>query len=318
MSALAGRDVLVTGGAGFVGSRLAARLAGEGARVTVLDRPGAPAAALAPVADRVAVVAADLTEPAALADALAALRPEVVFHLAAWTGGRGRADDPEAWRLSRRVNLDGTTNLLLALLARDGAPPRVVRTGTMEEYGDGPVPFREDQRERAVSPYSASVAAATQAAHALAAHRGLPLVTVRPSVIYGPGQDESFFLPSLVRACVEGREFAMTAGTQTTDYVHVDDVVEALLAAAARAEAAGEIVNAGSGREVAIREVAERVAALAGTGARLLFGARPGRAGESPRRFLDVAKAQRLLGWRARVGLDEGLRGMIAAARAGH
>jgi UDP-glucose 4-epimerase len=312
VSALAGRDVLVTGGAGFVGSRLVARLAAEGARVTVLDRPGAPA----PPADRAEFVGADLADAAALAGALGARRPGVVFHLAAWTGGRGRADDPEAWRLSRRVNLDGTMNLLLALLARGGPLPRVVRTGTMEEYGDGPVPFREDQRERAVSPYSASVVAATQAAHALAEHHGLPLVTVRPSVIYGPGQDESFFLPSLVRACVEGREFAMTAGTQTTDYVHVDDVAGALCAAAIAGGATGEIVNAGSGREVAIREVAERVAAMAGGTANIRFGAMPGRAGEAPRRFLDVAKAERLLGWRARTALDDGLRGLVAAARA--
>lgn len=312
--AFAGRDVLVTGGAGFVGSRLAARLAGGGARVTVLDRPGAPVPGA--LAGRVAFRPADLTEPAGVAAALAGLEPAAVFHLAAWTGGRGRADDPEAWRLSLRVNLDGTLHLLFALLARGGPLPRVVRTGTMEEYGDGPAPFREDQRERAVSPYSASVAAATQASHALAARNGLPLVTVRPSVIYGPGQDESFFLPSLVRACVEGREFAMTAGTQTTDYVHVDDVVEALLAAAANEAAAGGIVNAGSGREVAIREVAEKVAALAGTGAKLLPGARPDRPGEAPRRFLDVAKAERVLGWRARTDLDEGLRGLLAAARA--
>jgi UDP-glucose 4-epimerase len=310
---LAGRDVLVTGGAGFVGSHLVRRLVSDGARVTVLAQPGAPLVALAPVAERVAVVPAELTDPGALASALEPLRPAVVFHLAGWTGGRSRPDDPDAWRLSLRVNLEGTMNLLLALAARPGGVARIVRTGGMEEYGDGPVPFREDQRERAVSPYSASQVAATQLAHALASHHGLALVTVRPSLIYGPGQDPAFFLPSLVRACAEGRDFPMTEGAQTVDFVHVDDVVEALLAAATRPGVAGEVINAGSGREISIRALAERVVALSGTTARLLPGAKPGRSGESSRRFMDCSKAARLLGWSARVGLDDGLRRLIEA-----
>lgn len=312
---LAGREVLVTGGAGFVGSHLVRRLLEDGARVTVLAQPGAPVAALAAVADRIAIVEADLTDAGALARALGPLSPAVVVHLAAWTAGRGRPGDPEAWRLSLRVNLEGTLNLLLALAPRAAALSRIVRTGGMEEYGDGPVPFREDQRERAVSPYSAGQVAATQVAHALAAQWGLPLVTVRPSLVYGPGQDESFFLPSLVRACVENRDFPMTSGAQTADFVFVDDVVEALLAAATRDGLAGEIVNAGSGREIALRDLAERVVALSGTRAKLLLGARPGRSGESARRFTDSSKAARLLGWTARTALDEGLRRLIESAR---
>jgi UDP-glucose 4-epimerase len=314
-AALAGRDVLVTGGAGFVGSHLVRRLVADGASVTVLVQPGAPVTALAGVADRVVTVAADLTDPDALGRALAPLRPGIVFHLAAWTGGRGRPLDPEAWRLSLRVNLEGTLNLLVALAARAEGLARIVRTGGMEEYGDGPVPFREDQRERAVSPYSASQVSATQAAHALAEQWGLPLVTVRPSLIYGPGQDPGFFLPSLVRACAEGRDFPMTAGGQTVDFVHVDDVVEALAAAATREGVEGEVINAGSGREISIRALAERVVALSGTTAKLLHGARPERPGESSRRFMDCAKAARLLGWSARVGLDEGLRRLLEAER---
>lgn len=312
---LSGRDVLVTGGAGFLGAHLVRRLLGHGARVTVLAQPGVPASSLDSMAGRVTVIEADLTDPAGVSRALGGCRPEFVFHLAAWTGGRSRAQETEAWRLSLRVNLDGTLNLLAALADRPDGLERVVRTGGMEEYGDGPVPFREDQRESAVSPYSASQVSATQASHAFAAQRGLSLVTVRPSLIYGPGQDESFFLPSLVRACVEGREFAMTTGEQTVDFVWVEDVVDALVLAATRDGVAGEIVNAGSGLEISIRDLAERVAALSGTSAKLGIGAAPARAGESSRRFMDVSRAARLLGWAPRTGLDEGLRRLLEAAR---
>ncbi len=314
-SALAGRPVLVTGGAGFVGTHLVQRLLEAGASVTVLEHPAARLDRLAPAAARVRAVSADLAEPGAAGRALAGERFEAVFHLAAWTGGRNRPLDPDAWRRSLAVNVQGTLELLLALVAGGEPHPRVVRTGGMEEYGDGPVPFREAQRECAVTPYSASQVAATQFAHALAARTSLPLVTVRPALVYGPGQDESFFLPALVRACLDGREFEMTSGEQTVDYVHVRDVVEALALAAVRPGVAGEVFNAGSGREIAIRDLAERIAALTGAGATLKIGARAGRSGEGSRRFLDVARARERLGWTAAVPLEEGLRGLVAAMR---
>ena len=315
-ASLAGVDVLVTGGAGFVGSHLVRRLLVDGARVTVLAQPGAPIGMLGSLRARVQWVEADLTEPAAVERALADARESVVFHLAAWTGGRSRAAEPEAWRMSSRVNLEGTMNLLAALAPRASALSCIVRTGGMEEYGDGPVPFREDQRERAVSPYSASQVAATQAAHAFATHAGLPLVTLRPSLIYGPGQDASFFLPALILACLAGRDFEMTAGTQTVDFVFVDDVVDALVRAATTLEAVGRIVNAGSGREISVRALAERVVALAGTSTRLRLGERSDRAGEAGRRFMEVSQAQRVLRWSAVTDLDEGLRRTIEAYRA--
>jgi len=313
---LASVEVLVTGGAGFVGSHLVRRLLQERARVTVLVQPGAPRTSLDALQAELRLVEGDLTDAAGLARSLADVPCAVVFHLAAWTGGRSRADDPAAWTQSLRVNTEGTLHLLSALAPRASAITRIVRTGGMEEYGDGEVPYREGQRERAVSPYSASQVAATQAAHPLAERLGLPLVTVRPSLIHGPGQDASFFLPSLIHACLEGRDFEMTQGTQTCDLVFVTDVVEALVLAATVPGVAGRILNAGSGREITVRALAEAVVTLTGTRARLLPGARPERAGEAARRVMDVSLARELLGWNAATSLEDGLRQSIAAARA--
>lgn len=315
-TSLAGVDVLVTGGAGFVGSHLVHRLLRDGASVTVLAQPGAPMGALEGVRSRIRIVEGELTDATSLMHALADVHSSVVFHLAAWTGGRSRGDDPAAWTQSMRVNLEGTLHLLVALAPRATSIARIVRTGGMEEYGDGAVPYREEQRERAVSPYSASQVAATQAAHPLAIRFGLPLVTVRPSLIYGPGQDASFFLPSLIQACLAGQDFPMTEGTQTCDFVFVEDVVEALVLAAIRDAAIGQIVNAGSGREITVRALAEAVFRQTGGTGRLQLGARADRPGEAPRRFMDVSRSKQLLGWNAKTTLEDGLRRTIEAARA--
>jgi UDP-glucose 4-epimerase len=314
---LAGADVLVTGGAGFVGSHLVRALLARGATVRLLEAPGVSLEKLGALAARVTPIAADLTDAGAAASAIAPLSPSHVIHLAGWTGGRGRATDPDAWRKSFAVNLHGTLHLLAALEPHTASIRRIVRTGTMEEYGDGPVPFRETERERAVSPYSASMVAATQAAHALAAQRGVPLVTVRPSIIYGPGGDESFFIPALIRACLANEDFAMTRGAQTGDFVHVEDVAEALIAAAFADGAAGGIFNAGTGVETPVRVLAERVVAMTGTTAALRIGALPSRAGESARRFMDQSETARTLGWRAGIALDDGLARTIEWFKAG-
>lgn len=316
-ASLAGADVLVTGGAGFIGSHLVRRLIAGGATVRVLEHPTASTARIERLADRFTLVRTDFSEAAPTLQAIAALQPAVVFHLAGWTGGRGLGGDLEAWRRSFRVNLDGALNLIAALEPHVKLIRRIVRVGSMEEYGDGPVPFREEQRERAVSPYSASVVAATQAAHPLAARLELPLVTVRPSIVYGPGQEPSFFIPGLIRACLAGEDFKMTRGEQAGDFVFVEDLVDALIGAAIAERAVGEIVNAGTGRAVKVRDLAERIVRLSGSETKLEIGAMPSRDGEASRRFMDQSKASDVLGWTAATDLDEGLLKTIAWYRAG-
>ncbi|NNE42631.1 MAG: NAD-dependent epimerase/dehydratase family protein, partial [Gemmatimonadetes bacterium] len=262
------------------------------------------------VLDQVERVDLDLEDPASVAAAVKAARPDVVFHLAAWASGRSAATDPDAWTRSFRINTQGTMQLLQAV--GDHAPgARFVRAGGMEEYGDGPVPFVETQRERAVSPYSASQIAATQMSHALGAARGIAVTTLRPALVYGPTQDPSFFLPGCVKAAAAGEDFEMTDGTQEVDFIFVGDVVRGFLAAAVSDAAAGEIINLGSGEAHPVRFIGELVYRLAVENGRgggsLRLGARPHRAGEAPRRAMNIEKADRVLGWSPRVTLPVGV-----------
>jgi nucleoside-diphosphate-sugar epimerase len=280
---------LVTGAAGFVGGHLLRALAAKGweVRATARDRPG--------------FASLDVTDAAAVDAAVDGC--DVVFHLAAHRG-RAFAELDEI----ARVNTLGAANVLAAATRRGAHAPRVVLVGSAEEYGTAPsLPFREDGLALPLSAYGASKLAATNLA--LAVSDAVPAVVLRPSLIYGPGQPMPQLVVSVVRAALAGGTCVIHGGTQTRDLVYVDDVVEALLRAAERANgpARGAVINVGSGEEHAVRHVAERIVALAGAGTLEYRGAST-RPGDVPRIVLDTGRARALLDWTARTPLDEGLR----------
>ncbi|NOT29318.1 MAG: NAD-dependent epimerase/dehydratase family protein, partial [Planctomycetes bacterium] len=222
--------VLVTGGTGFIGSHLVHALVGLGAEVHVLHRPSSARGRLTDVAERVTTWVGDLTDAQSIQEICAEIEPRSVYHLAADTGVRLADPELEAVRASLAQNVLGSLNLVLAL-RRAGSTRVLVRLGGVEEYGRGRAPFRETQREAPVSPYSASQVAVTHYLQMLQPSLGFDALTLRPSLVYGPAQSERFFVPSLVRACLAGRVFAMTSGTQVRDLLFVNDLVAALLSA---------------------------------------------------------------------------------------
>ena len=310
-------SALVTGAAGFIGSHVVRRLLAEGARVTGVGRAETPGHRLADVAGQLRWIGADLRDRAAATRAVDAARPDFVFHLAGFAAGRS-ADAARQSRLlfeSYETNVLGTLNLLTAVQQAAPRVRRIARLGTLEEYGDGPVPYREEQREAPVSPYSSSQVAATYLCSMLHQRAGLPVVTLRPALMYGPGQDESFFIPGLIASCLANETFAMTSGGQTRDYLYIADLVDACLAAATAPAAAGEVLNIGSGIEYRIADVATLIGSLAGSGA-VSVGSRPERERGLERLVCDPARAERVLGWHALVSLEQGLTATIEWFRA--
>jgi len=130
---------------------------------------------------------------------------------------------------------------------------------------------------------------------------------VRPSVVYGPAQDFQMFVPSLIRSCLEKKDFDMTSGEQTRDFVFVEDLIEGMLIAAQAPLDKGEIINLGSGKEIPMKEVAVAVNEMMGSPMRLRFGAIPLRDNEIMRYRLDVARAKARLAWEPKVDLKQGL-----------
>ncbi len=304
MRSLKGKTFLTTGASGFIGSHLIRKLLEKDARVHVFLKKDSNLSRIEDILGSLKIWHGDIMDLPSIRSCIRNSRPEIICHLAAVTNVQRNIEliDPAI-----DINIKGTINLIRALIEENISIERFINSGSSEEYGNGNAPFTEEQREIPVSPYSASKVAATHFCQMLNKTMGLPIVTLRPFLIYGPRQDANMFIPSLISHCLRGKDFPMTKGDQTRDFCYITDVVDAFIAAACRPRAAGEVINIGSGIEYRIREVAERVVNIMGNPIKLLVGALPKRAGEARHFFCNNKKAKKLLGWSPQIGLEEGL-----------
>lgn len=291
--------VLVSGVTGFIGRHLARALNAAGAHVYGLSR--------ADISDFTDIhcFACDILDGPRVNKIIHEIRPSHIFHLAA---NKARSVGVLDFRQCIDHNLIGTLNLLEACQL-SSCKPRFITLGTCEEYGGAEAPYFETMREMPVSAYSFSKVAAAQLLQTFHRIHGFPIVVLRPSLAYGPGQGDEMFLPALICSLLRGRRFAMSRGEQTRDYVYIDDVIAALLRAAACHEATGQVINVSSGEPSRIVDVAKLAAGLIGNNVESLLdiGKVEYRQGEAINYWADRSKAKHLLGWEPNVALHDGL-----------
>ncbi len=287
---------LVTGGAGFIGSNLVDALLARGDEVVVVDDLSSGKRANVDAAAQ--LVELDIRDPA-VADAFADARPEVCFHLAA------QADVPTS---VARPDFDAEVNVVgtVRVLAAAGDTPVVFSSTGGAIYGECERPAREDDRRRPLSPYGTAKLAGEEYLAAWNRLHGTRHTALRFANVYGPRQEaglEGGVVAIFLEAMAAGRETTIFGdGRQTRDFVHVDDVVRGVLAAPGK----GGVYNIGSGRETSVLELHERCRAVTGD-AREPLMAVP-REGDVLRSALDVSLAERELGWRPEISLEDGLR----------
>jgi UDP-glucose 4-epimerase len=304
--------ILVTGGAGFVGSKLVMRLLQEGARVTVLDdlftgrRENLPAEGCEFVQGSVC----DANTVESLVGS-----HQLIFHLAA----RNIVVSTRNPREDYETNIGGTLNVLLAARAAGGK--RVVYTSSTSVYGNPRyLPINEDDPLSLLTPYAVSKLAGENYCMAFYESYDLPTTAVRYSNIFGPGQDPANpycgVVAKFLDALFAGRAPVIHGdGNQSRDFTFIDDAVEATLLAGTSDRALGEVFNVGSGVETRVNELAAVLLRL--TGARVTPAHTDRRDVDNiRRRVVNIEKTRRALRWVPEVTLEEGLRRTVEWQRA--
>jgi GDP-L-fucose synthase len=297
------RAVLVTGGSGFLGRQVVAKLRAAGAEVAVARS-----------------AEFDLTHQDAVEALFAGTKPELVVHLAARVGGIGYNMVAPA-----ELYLD---NLLMGTYVVEAARrhnvDKTVLVGTVCSYPKfTPVPFREESLwdgypEETNAPYGIAKKALLVHAEVNRAQYGQRSIALIPTNLYGPGDkfhvSVSHVIPALIRKCVEAVERGddkidvWGTGRASREYLFVDDAAEGIVLAAEHYDSA-EPVNLGNDREVTIRETAEKIAELTGFAGELRWD--PSKPDGQPRRRVDASRAEARFGWRSTTDFDDGLRRTI-------
>ena len=304
--------VLIAGGAGFIGSHLVRDCLSRGDKVTVLTRTSTDLWRIEDVLDRVTLVRLNLTDGGALAVALRRRPPQRVFLLGAVTrfdeGDTGLADIGQAMR----VNLDPLRFMLEGLAQLDTPPRAVVRTGTLAELSNDPGIPRSATREWPATTYGLSILAGTHLMRIWRARSAIPAVTARLSLTYGGDQSPDFLVPGAIRQALKGDPMVPRQPDARRDLIHVDDAVAALQLIAEHASALPPVVNVSTGRPIRTGDLTARIARLTGhePPPEAASGGADNRVSAPP------SKELRVLGWRPRVSLQQGLRQAIAWERA--
>lgn len=315
-SPLAGRQVVVTGAGGFIGSHLAEQLVREGAEVTAFVRynsrndQGLLEVLPHDVRASMNVVAGDLRDAEAVAELVAG--KDTVFHLGAIVG------IPYSYEHCRNVietNAIGTLNVLVA--ARGVGLGRLVHTSTSEVYGTAQyVPMDEKHPLQAQSPYAASKIAADKLVESFWRCYDVRAVIVRPFNTFGPRQSARAIVPTIVTQALANQRVYIGATKPRRDFTYVADTVDGMLAAAVADNGiVGEVINLGNGSDTSVGELADLIIQLVNKNdeVQVIQDARRIRPAKSEiqRLLCDNSKAKRLLGWHPEVSLERGLRRTI-------
>lgn len=303
------RTTLVTGAGGFIGSHLVERLVRDGHKVRAFvhynsrNDWGNLELIDPSVRKETEVVSGDVADPFSVRDAMRGV--QTVYHLSSLIAIPYSYVAPQSYV---QTNVQGAINVLQA--ARDEGVERVVHTSTSECYGTAQyVPIDEKHPLQGQSPYSASKVGADMLAESYWRSFGLQVATIRPFNTFGPRQSARAVIPTIISQALKGGTIKLGSLSPTRDMNYVDNTVDGFVAVASHPAAVGQVINVGSGREISVGDLARLIVSMIGSRSDVVEDTqriRPANS-EVERLLCDHSKAQSLLGWQPKVGLEEGL-----------
>lgn len=288
------KRILITGATGFLGRHLAGCLIREGNEVCLTSGHDDKKSDIRKM---------DLNNLKLLKQTISQVKPDIIYHTGALVN---LTRDFSIGKKCLKINLGGTYNLLESL--RHNPPSRFIFTSTEEVYGDGKIPYCEDQLLCPPSPYATSKIAAEYLCNIYAHELDFSLIIFRIGTMYGPGQT-SRFIPGIISQAIRNDDIFLNSGTKKRDYVYISDVGSAMrLAMDKEFPSRTTILNIGGGVSYSLKEVVDKIIYISKSKSKILTGKLPERRMEASEWLMDNSKAEKLLGWKPKISLEEGLK----------
>ena len=302
MSKLSGSRILITGGHGFIGSHLTKKIVDlyDFEKILLIDKNINNS--FFKKNSKITSEEVDITNIFELSKTIKDFLPTHVFHLSAYTSNNRGIEECNN---SIDVNLKGTCNVIETTKNPDLEV--FIHIGTSEVYGNNHPPFNEGMSVVPNSPYSASKMSSEIFSNMLSSNYDLPIVFLRPFNVYGEGQDDKMLIPYVIKKCLKDQKIDLTGGKQTRESNYVGDIVDGIIKSSITKEAIGEIINLGSGKDIEVRLLVEKIKHLTQSNSILNFGALSYRKNEIWKMYCDTSKSEKILGWKCKIGLEEGL-----------
>lgn len=293
------KTVLITGATGFIGQHLMHKLGRIGAKVIGTSR--------SKIENNKDFEQLNLNNKQQTEALINKLQPHYVFHLAAQ---KSRDSSLSALDASIHDNMLGSLNLFTANTNNPNLNA-VISLGTIDEYGRALAHTNSDCHPQPATPYGLSKYCVSILAEMLAREYQLPIMTLRPSLAYGPRQDVDMFIPALIQSLLNGQAFPMTAGEQTRDFIYIDDLVEGILTAGCQKSFIGKTLNIGAGVSRKLRDVVAIITSNLQASHLVELGAVPYRNGEIMNYQVDSSELLSNTNWKPLTSLEDGLRKTI-------
>jgi len=295
------KTILITGGTGFIGANLVRRLVREGYKPVVLIRKNSNIWRLNNIKNKIVFVESDILNKSRLKKDFLKIKPNIIYHLTVY--GTILSEQRNINK-AMKVNIIGTMNLLEA--SRKVDCEYFINTGSSTEYGQKARTVKETDALNPLTFYGASKAAATLLVQEYAKSYNIPAVILRLFSPYGY-YDKSRFIPTVILHALKNKHLDLSSPYFVRDFIFIDDILEAYLYFLKGKRYCGEIINIGTGKQYRLKEIVQAIEQIANKKLDISWGKKQVNQFESKRWEADINKAEKLLNWKPRFNLNEGL-----------
>ncbi|MCQ1528100.1 NAD-dependent epimerase/dehydratase family protein [Lutispora saccharofermentans] len=301
-----GKRVLITGANGFLGSHIAGRMISQNADLSVIVRESSDLWRIEEHLKNIRIFNADIRDFTCLYECVKKIKPDVIFHMAAYGVDSRQKDAFNAIN----SNLLGTVNILIS--AGKAGCPRFINTGTSMQYGNKEGKVDEDSSYTPSNIYGSTKAAATIVAHQLAADLGIDIATIIPFGVFGEKEGSHKFFPQVILSALSNGEINLTSCEQYRDYCYVENIIDGFLIAAQAQQIKSEIFNIGNGFTQPLKYYVDLIIKEVNGAAKINYGVLEQRKNDLWNPLPNVEKINSILGWKPKISIEDGIKSTVS------